>query len=447
MVTFRNIVYVLAMEIPELISSFLILWGIFQCKLKKRFLPYGEAYVCLLLVLVFTVLTGNVNNLPPICVILEFLIVFLCFEERFTKKIVLYFTAYISSYIINTIIRILFSIIFYKKDISLTELSYEELIRFRFIMLTLNIGILLIIIFSIRKWKKQIANWLNNISLSYVAIALPGLLCCAVVLAFVQISRNYSLNMIWDKVAGICVTIVCIFFMAGTVAFIFINDSRKHYQMENQLKERFLHMQNSYYKNILESDKEIRKFRHDIRGHMGCMRILAEEGKYQELSGYIGEVFYEVDNLLNRNYASGNDFVDATLNYLGTEAKKDGIAIALEGVLPNTLKIAGSDLCTIFFNTVSNGIEACRFVREKEKRNISISILCNQNILIIVIENPVIEPVDMNILGRGTTKPDKIHHGYGIQSIKDTVKKYDGEVKFINEGGKFRVEAILLNII
>lgn len=446
MATFKYIVYVLAMEIPELISSFLILWGIFQCKLKKRFWPYTEAFICLILVLVFTVLTENVNNLPPICVVLEFFIIFLCFEERFTKKIVFYFIAYISSYIINTIIRILFSI-FYKKDISLAELSYEELIRFRFIMLALNIGILLIIIFSIRKWKKKISNWLNNISLRYVVIALPGLFCCAVVLAFVQISRNYSLNMIWDKVAGICVTIVCLFFMVGTVAFIFINDSRKHYQMENQLKERYLHMQNSYYKNILENDKEIRRFRHDMRGHMGCMRILAEEGKYQELSGYIGEVFYEVDNLLNKNYASGNDFVNATLNYLGTEAKKDGIAINLDGVLPGKLKIAGSDLCTIFFNTVSNGIEACRLVMEKEKRNISISIMCNQNILYLTIENPVIGPVDMNILGNGTTKSDKVHHGYGIQSIKDTAKKYDGDVKFINEEDKFRVEVILLNVL
>ena len=42
-----------------------------------------------------------------------------------------------------------------------------------------------------------------------------------------------------------------------------------------------------------------------------------------------------------------------------------------------------------------------------------------------------------------TTKENKILHGWGLQSVGDAVRKYNGTIEYINEDAKFIVKVML----
>ena len=45
---------------------------------------------------------------------------------------------------------------------------------------------------------------------------------------------------------------------------------------------------------------------------------------------------------------------------------------------------------------------------------------------ILISNNTLLEKIPVEKEGRFTTKKDKENHGFGIQNIKDVVKKHDG---------------------
>jgi hypothetical protein len=437
----RETGYTVVLELPELFSSLLILWGILQCKFKKSLWSYILAAFSLIFILGINIVSGSQANLPPFYIMAELMVVLICVKERIIKKIILYFIAYLSTYLITTVFELIFSVL-----LNSSMLVFRENIRMRLLILSLNISFVLMTSLLLKCKKKGIENQMNQVSLSYITVGLLGLLCCILVLGFVQIGRKTPINSTWDKVAVFSMLLVCIEFIIGTILLILLENSRKNHELQSQLKERYLNVQCNYYKKILENDNEIRKFKHDIKAHMGCIKILSNEKKYDELSHYISEVSKEIDNLLVSKIRSGNDTVDALINYLAGEAEKEDIHILLDGVLSKKVRISPLDLCKIFCNTISNSIEACRRLDSKQERNIYINIKTYKDTLFFTVENPVYYPVDISMLGRGTTKDDKKNHGLGIQNIIESTKKYNGTVKFINENCKFRVEILLPDV-
>ena len=42
-----------------------------------------------------------------------------------------------------------------------------------------------------------------------------------------------------------------------------------------------------------------------------------------------------------------------------------------------------------------------------------------------------------------TTKENKMFHGWGLQSVSDVVKKYEGTLECVNEKGEFAIKIML----
>jgi hypothetical protein len=308
----------------------------------------------------------------------------------------------------------------------------------------LSIFIVILITIPLKKIRSQTAKRVSEIPFHYYAIGLPGLFCCATVLSFLQMeSKKQINNESNDQFAIICMTLVCLFFIIGSVILTFIEESRQYLMMQSKLKEKYINLQKNHYKRILSNDEELRKFKHDFKAHIGCMKILSEGRKFEELDQYIQTISNGMDKLLVRNINSGNAAVDAVMNYMEVDAQKEGMQIHFTGSVPDNLIISGFDLCTILTNAVTNAIEACRKISEKEMRIIDIKIGMYKNLLHIIVENPVSCPVDIKILGKGTGKEDKKNHGFGIQNMIDTANKYNGNVSFINKKNRFKVEILL----
>jgi hypothetical protein len=362
----------------DLLSSYLIMWGIYQCQCRKSIVPYIISTFCFISIITFSVLSGNQHNLPPIYLLIEIIVVVLCFSDNLLRKLVLYITAYLNSYLISILIITVLSIIY---RINVTE--FWEVDRLRILIMLLNISFILCITYVIKKCNIKIAIWFKQLDLRYFAIGIPSIFSCVIILVFIQYGKDNTTNSIWDMAAMISITMVSIIFMLGIFIIVRTNDARKYLLFQNEIQLKYIEMQESYYKEIVINDQEIRRFRHDMKAHLGCLRLLSEAKRYNELTQYINDVSDEVESLLVRIIKTGNDTLDAVLNYMVSELKEDNIHIHVNGIIPNGIKLSGPDLCTIFFNTISNAAEACKLINSKIIKYINVSIKVNKNALYI----------------------------------------------------------------
>ena len=305
-----------------------------------------------------------------------------------------------------------------------------------------NIIFVLLVSMYIKK-RKSIELWLSDIPVHYFLIGILGLLSSALVLVYVIIGREDSTNNVWDKVTVLSSGIICTFFIVGSLSYAYIHDSKKRLEEQDRLNKKLIDIQQNYYQQIINNDVEVRRLSHDMASHIGCMKVLLREGKLDERSSYMGRIINDVDSTLRRKINSGNDTIDAILNYLYQLIDEDEIDINLHGRCRDMLLINGPDLSIIISNTVVNAIEACKVIKKLNKKPIDITIQSNKNSLYISVENPVSSTVDINLLKRGTNKKDKKNHGYGIGNIERVVNKYNGNIDYRNEEGKFIIEILL----
>lgn len=96
-----------------------------------------------------------------------------------------------------------------------------------------------------------------------------------------------------------------------------------------------------------------------------------------------------------------------------------------------------TDIYILFGNILDNAIEAVMQVEDKEKRNISVTVSSRENFVNIHCENYFSGNVEFENNLPKTTKSDKSLHGFGTQSIKLLVRKYDGNICMSVENNVF----------
>lgn len=140
---------------------------------------------------------------------------------------------------------------------------------------------------------------------------------------------------------------------------------------------------------------------------------------------------------------SGNNTIDAIINFKYSLAKEQGIMFNLKIFVPIELSINQCDLGIVLGNALDNALEAtqkCKY----SKKEINISMGIKKEALIIVIDNPYEHSIIQNKMGTMlSTKNETIKHGYGINSIIKTIDKYDGEVVIDTNDNIFTLTIIM----
>lgn len=212
------------------------------------------------------------------------------------------------------------------------------------------------------------------------------------------------------------------------IAFLFfimiIRESEvKYFHDKNMVSEYYLEAQKNHYESLLESNREIRKIKHDMKNHIYCLQELSRNGNYKELDKYLKDINDSIVAI--SNVQTGSEIADAIISEKKKKAEEKEIILKVDGTILG-LDLKAIDTCTIFANLLDNAIEAvCQL--PKEYRQIELSLKKNKNYYLITECNRVehkLDVVDNEIL---STKKDKKNHGFGIANMKDAVAKYDGE--------------------
>lgn len=428
----------------ELIYITQVLMGmkyLFQLSLTKKTWKYVIALIILVAAKVYFILPGQTLPEAPIIYILETLTVLFLVEGKVFRKWCLYLVVDIIS---ATFQIFLMYIVFLatNKSFKVMEGSWE----IDFFGGILAILFMLILIKFIKKYSQflKLITWYQ-----ILIIFIGGSLLLSTIIQVESSLRSTTedLNRLFNKGGLMLFVGFGLLFFIGAFLFILIDNSRKYYIRESELKDEFLEMQKKYYNMLSCKNEELKKFRHDMKNHYFCMENLLQDKKHNELGQYLESFGVQLLNVIEKPFESGNDLVNAILAEISSKGNKYGIEILLKGFLPSELTMKTIDLCSLFYNLASNAEEACERYMGESKKEILLELGFYKENFTIHISNPVNKPVDIKNLGKNTSKKDKENHGYGIQNITDIVNRYNGTIDFFNQEEKFAIEIILCNVM
>lgn len=204
----------------------------------------------------------------------------------------------------------------------------------------------------------------------------------------------------------------------------------------------YLEKQEEKIREITESDKQVRKFRHDMRAHITALEAAVNTGDIESLKEYIERMREEENNYIISSF-TGIASIDAVISEAKSRAEQKQIRFCWSrstGLNAGETEIY--DLCVVSSNLLNNAIEAAEMTEEGRDRYIEIGISNVGEKIIFSVVNSCMYNVRTDAIER-TTKHDMKNHGFGIENIKETAEKYGGDVSFEAEEGVFKATVIL----
>lgn len=299
------------------------------------------------------------------------------------------------------------------------------------------------ITFQIKK-RSEWVEWIRSIPAGYYFLGIICAFCDTGIRTFTG-----EMSTLWNAkeqaFVQILQTIISLFLYGLGVAVAFTNLWRKQHKRESALKDEYLRMSKAHYQELANHMREVRSIRHDMKAHMNVLESYMKDAQWEQARKYLEEMKGHQSAGKDVRIDIGNELVNAVL-IDGIRSCSRDISLVCDGTLPLELRISDYDLCTIFSNLLSNAVEACKKLREKEKR-IVLQIKHFQNNIIILMENPIEWEVPVESLGHFTSKDDREVHGYGIYNIKKAVESYDGEIEFHVREEQFQVRILLYHML
>lgn len=217
---------------------------------------------------------------------------------------------------------------------------------------------------------------------------------------------------------------------------IFINSIKSEKEkVKTQFLNEKLDMQYKYYLMAKESQEKMKKVYHDMNNHMENIKRL--KGNSEDVNKYINNIEDEVKNVKNI-YSTGNLLLDIILYEKSKVCMESNIDFKVGIDFSKCEFIEMIDITSIFSNLIDNAIEACNNINDKDiSRYITIKSTFIKGYYVIRCENSKMNKVILKNNKIFTTKKDKFFHGLGLENIKSSVKKYEGELKIKNGDYKF----------
>lgn len=359
-------------------------------------------------------------------------------EERKKKWYALYIFILVGISVFNTSVRFILAVILGWSE---REVFYNVW-TFAFC-----VGIVLLLLFCVHFYQKRKGEKLVEVEVGIFQYTLlvVGVLCSVIMLAVAQgVSSDEPLSLKVKNTYGIAVSAVCIIFVVLCLWQGITVYQQMKYKNEAAQYAWYMDLQQKQIEEIIQKDEMMRKFRHDMHAHLTALKGLAEEGRQEEIGEYVRELERHVYTQKEIVY-TGNSAVDAVLGEMFGNAAAKGIAIEHEISLGKGCMIKPYDLCTVLFNLLQNAMEACEKIEAKKDRKIYIKMYPFENLLGIVVRNSVVGKVLLKNNRPQSTKGDIRYHGLGLENVEETVKKYDGDIRYACEGGWFTAQVNLEN--
>ena len=199
----------------------------------------------------------------------------------------------------------------------------------------------------------------------------------------------------------------------------------------------------THYKEVDNMYRQMRGWRHDYRGHIQTMKVLAAQGDLAGVQEYLDKLDNDL-NTVDLAIKTGNAMADAIINSKVSLAKSRKIPVQIDAHIPVKLKMSELDLCCILGNLFDNAMDASAELPEEE-RLIRVYMDMKGTQLYISFTNFTASKKQTKIGKRfATTKGEG--HGFGLVRIDAIVEKLDGYLTRNSEDGAFTTEILIPQI-
>ena len=245
----------------------------------------------------------------------------------------------------------------------------------------------------------------------------------------------------------VIVSIISLVFLLTIISLLKVIGDKFYVEFSNKVIEHQLNIQFNHYKNFERYITESRMIVHDTKHHILALDVLLGNNNIKEAKSYIAKL---EDNLfaLDKYKACENKLVDAIIQASSFNCSNKNISFDYDVIIPEDINIDYLDLSVIFGNLLTNSIESCENIKDKNiNKFITLSAKVVNNNLIIHIKNSTINTLRKNTNGLfNTSKQNYLTHGIGLASVKHSISKYKGEIHFNSSKNIFEVKIIIFNI-
>lgn len=205
-----------------------------------------------------------------------------------------------------------------------------------------------------------------------------------------------------------------------------------------------LKYQESYYAELEQSQKSIRKLRHDMLNHINVLGAFVHNKEYEKAEAYFHELSGEF-TVTNRFFCK-NSIVNAVLNAKYNLALANQIDCLFNISINGLMGIHDINLCTLFANTLDNAIEANEKIPDIKNRQLSLKARFDKGFFSYEISNAKTNTIQTKKNQFLTDKADKSSHGFGLQSVVDIVEKYGGNIDISHTDTTFTITILIGNL-
>lgn len=256
-----------------------------------------------------------------------------------------------------------------------------------------------------------------------------------IMLGLVAVNNHPNNSNLKQITVTILITLLSILLLIVVLSLIINVAAQRYYLKLNQILEKQVSMQIAHYEKLEKLSSDMRTFRHDYINHLSSISALIAEDFYDDAQRYIDRLT-ESTHRNETIFRTGNRLADAILTDKSENCKAFA-DIVFDGCI--TDKIGNSDICIILANALDNAAEACKSCPERGR--ISIESQVRQGYWKMVMRNPTVGADSEGIMK--TSKEDEQNHGFGLLSIEQAVKRYDGTMSVSIKNGVFELAVVL----
>lgn len=280
--------------------------------------------------------------------------------------------------------------------------------------------------------RKNLVNW------QWIVIGCSLVFSTVAGKTLITLSRDFpGIQMQEQKLMLLCVS--CIWLMCLIMYFIVQQMSKDN---QTKLEYELMKEKEKYSKESMEiikrSNEELREFKHDLKNYLLPLQEAMETMPQSEMAKVwekINQKIEDVQTLIQ----TGNSYVDSMINTKITLARSEKVDVKCT-ILSKMEGIDNLEFCSVFGNLMDNAIEAERKVTEKKE--IIIFVEEKMGYLRLEIQNKIEKSVLNENSSLNTTKKDTSSHGIGHKSVKRTMQKVGGALKYYETGDLFCAEAV-----
>lgn len=344
-------------------------------------------------------------------------LVTLLYEGSIRKKI----TTTVLIYTINMVSDILASFLFFDYKVGQTTPQLFSIVT----VLLIQISELIAARLLDNKAKQEYTR-----GIKYLLI-IPVL---SIIMLFMLISFNLNNRfLLVCESMGILLINIVVFYLYNMLMEV-------HHQLrEKEMMELKVKVYSGQLETITQTQKKIRRLRHDMVHHIMQLYSMASLNKNAEMLEYLDKMEQAMINP-REHVSSGNKDIDGILNFMLEKAVSILKKVDVQVKIPEDLHTCSFELAVILGNIIDNAIEAAR---QTEDKWLSLQITADKGILFIRVSNSYCGCIKTSGDKLLTSKEDKENHGLGLDSVKDMIKKYNGDMKRTCDKNIFTVDILL----